>query len=353
MDENDERLDKALSEYLGDKHATSEEILPYYKSLERLEVLRDVPERDSEVQAMARKEFLEQAESMLTSVPKDQKLRLRGWKTFFKRERSPMTTILGFLLALVIAFGGVGSTAYAAQDSLPTEPLYPVKQLIEQIRLALTTNTENEVHLLLDLTEERVGEMIALANQGLEVPEQTQLRLEQHLQQAFAETARLGDPELINALERLQNMAQNQIQTLERVQQNAPEEASEGLELTIGVMDRARQAAEDGLVDPATLPSYPVQQGPNRPEDALPEGDARPVDSPQQPDNTPPDLGDTQPGTPGDGQGHDDSEYGNGNDNAAQCDCECECETCDCTCDCTSQLPENITHDSNDKGGKD
>ncbi|OGO15565.1 MAG: hypothetical protein A2Z14_14340 [Chloroflexi bacterium RBG_16_48_8] len=379
MHEKNEELDKFLSEYLEEKQATSKELRPYREIFEKLDALRDVPERDPDMQAMARETFLNQAKSIAVPVTNATKQRLNGWNKFFRRERSPMTTVLGFVLALVVAFGGVGTTAYAAQDSLPTETLYPIKQLTEQIRLALTTDTEAEVHLLLDLTEERVGEMVALANQGLDIPEKTQLRLQEHLELALAEAAQLGDAALMGALQRLQTMAQNQIQAMQQVQQNRPEDSpSEALQIAITSMNRVRQEAEDGLNDPET---FRLRQGTKRPENA-----------PDQPENVPPGKKDEVESPSGDGaagQGHGDGTgdgggaYGNGSgdgpgdgggaygygdgtgdgggaygngygdgsgdgggaygdgDGDGVCDCLCDDPKCDCTMQYTPQGPQN------------
>jgi hypothetical protein len=377
MDEKIDKLDKALSEYLENKQALPEELHTYRKTLTNLELLRDVPERDPDVKAAARGLFLEKAKSMPVPVSKPSKRRLIGWNTFFRRERSPMTTIVGFILALVVAFGGAGTTAYAAQDSLPNEPLYPVKQLTEQLRIALTTDKEAEVDLLLDLAQERVGEMMALANMGMEIPEQTQLRLQEHLQFALSETAQLGDAALMGALEQIQNMVQNQIKTMQQAQQNIPEDLPrEQLQIAISAMNQVRQEAEDGLVDPTTFRN---RQGTNRPDNA-----------PDQPDNSPPNMnnrnestsdegitgygdgtgdggdangsgygdgtgdgGDANGSGYGDGTGDGGDAYGNGygtgdgggaygdGNGDGICDCTCDNSKCDCSNECMPQSQQN------------
>jgi hypothetical protein len=381
MDENDDKLDRSISEYLRNRQPLPDELQQYHKTLAKLETLRNIPERDPNVKASARELFLQQAKSMPMPVSKTSNQRLKGWNKFFRRERSPMTTIIGFVLALVVAFGGAGTTAYAAQDSLPNEPLYPVKQFTEQIRIALTTDSEAEVDLLLDLTEERISEMMALANQGSEVPEQTQLRLQEHLQLALAEAAQLGDAALLGALQRIQTMAQNQIKAMQQVQQNLPEDSPcAALQLAITAMNRVRQEAEDGLEDPLT---FRQRQGSNRPENA-----------PEQPENIPPgksneveslssegatgqgngdgtgegggaygdgygdgtgdgggaygegfgdgtgDGGDAHGNGYGDGTGDGGGAYGDG-DGDGVCDCTCDHPECDCTIECTPQDPQN------------
>ncbi len=388
MDEMNDKLDRSLSKYLEDKHEISNELHSYRETLEKLEALRNVPERDPAKETVTRNAFLEQVRSMSMPVSKMPNRRLKGWNTIFRKERSPMTTILGVLLALAVAFGGAGTTAYAAQDSLPNEPLYPVKQFTEEVRMALTTDTEAEVDLLLDLSQERVKEMVALANQGLEVPEETQLRLQEHLQIAFTNAAQLGDAALEGALQRIHSMAQNQIQVMQQAQQNTPEGVSgEALQSAITAMNRVHQEAEDGLEDPLT---FRQRHGSNRPETA-----------PEQPENEPPgkrnDAG-SQSGEGitgegygdgtgegggaygdgygdgsgegggaygdgyGDGSGNGGGAYGDGygdgsgngggaygdGDGDGVCDCTCDDPECDCATECMPQGPHNGKMDHND-----
>jgi len=330
MDEFEDRLDKALSEYLKDRSAPNSDLDPHLPVLRKLDALRDIPERDESVQSSNRQAFLEFAKSMPAPVSKSPKQRLKGWKTIFGRERRLMTTIVSIVLALIVAFGGVGTTAYAAQDSLPTELLYPVKEFTEQLRLALTTDTEAEVQLLLELTQERVREMVSLASMGVEVPEKIQTHFQEQLKLALATAAQLGDPELMGALEGIQTMAQNQIQAMNQVQENVPSDPPcEALQLAIQAMNQARNEAEDGLEDPMIFRS---RQGINRPEDA-----------PDQPDNIP---GQGDQAGPGEGQGFGDGTgdgggaYGDG-DGDGICDCECGDPGCDCTGECTLQGSEN------------
>jgi hypothetical protein len=307
MSENDERFDQALSDYMTGKRSKTGIIEPYVSTLERLEALRRVPERDSEAQAQGRQAFLQQAKSITIPVSINQKQRHKRWNIFRRKERSPMTTLASILLALIVTFGGVGTTAYAAQDSLPTEPLYPVKQFTEDVRLALTTDPETEVNLLLTLAEERVNEMMDLVDKGLQIPEETPLRLEQHLQLALSETAQLGDPAFMGALQRLHDMVQAHVQSMQQLQQSAPAEAYQGLEQAIRAMNRAQNEAEDGLADPM---NFRLRHGKNRSEDA-----------PRQPENVPPKQnGASQPTADegssgqdfGDGTGTGGGAYGDG-----------------------------------------
>ncbi len=184
-----------------------------------------------------------------------------------------MTAIVSVLLAVVLALGGAGVTAYAAQDSLPTEPLYSVKLLSEDARLGLTPGPQGDLNLLVGFVAERVREITTLAARGDPVPARVQTRLQEQLNLALRCAAQMGDADLMAALEKIRAMAQNQVRTLEQTRANAPRTSEDALRLAEQVMNQARNTAEGGLEDPLT---FRHRQGQNRPDGA-----------PEQPDTSP------------------------------------------------------------------
>lgn len=263
MSDFKQRLDAAISRYLTGSHDPQGELDPYLATLETLEPLRDVPPRDQEKAATGRRAFLQQARQMLKPVSIAPKHRLNGWTNWFRKERSPMLTLARIVLALVVAVGGAGATTYAAQASLPSDMLYPVKLLTEDLRLSLTTNHQAEVDLLLELTARRIAEIAALAEEGLPAPTQVTNRLQQHLQQAITHAAQLDNGALVQTMQQVQTMTQSQIQLMDQVRQHAPETAGEGLELAQQNMIQMHTIAEGALTDPT---SFRMQQGTNRPD---------------------------------------------------------------------------------------
>jgi len=265
MSDFKQRLDAALSRYLAGGHDPQGELDPYLATLEALEPLRDIPPRDQDKAAGGRRAFLRQARQMLKPVSIAPKRRLNGWTNLFRKERSPMLTLARIVLALVVALGGVGATTYAAQASLPSDMLYPVKLLTEDLRLSLTTNHQAEIDLLLELTAKRIAEIAALAEEGLPTPNRVTNRLQEHLHQAINRAAQLDDGALVQTMQQIRTMTQTQIQLMEQVRQNAPAAAGEGLELAQQNMVQMRTIAEGALTDPAT---FRMRQGANRPETA-------------------------------------------------------------------------------------
>jgi hypothetical protein len=65
------------------------------------------------------------------------------------------------IIALIVALGGGGAAA-AAQNSLPGNILYPVKQITEDVRYTLTINPNSKAMLQVEFAAERVDEIKAL-----------------------------------------------------------------------------------------------------------------------------------------------------------------------------------------------
>jgi len=75
--------------------------------------------------------------------------------------------MIAIIVAVVLAVSGLGGgTAYASQDSLPGDVLYPVKLGTEQVRLVLATNDAAQAELHLTFANSRVEEMTGLAERG-------------------------------------------------------------------------------------------------------------------------------------------------------------------------------------------
>lgn len=242
--------------------------------LKALEPLREVPARDAEQAAAGRAAFLEQARSMSAPVSAAPEVRHIRWTIFKRKERSPMTIIIRAVLALALVIAGAGTTAAAAQASSPSDALYPVKLMIEDVRLALTVEPQAEFDLLLSMVDERFEEIEDLSQEGEPIPARVTLRLQTQVQLALQHAARLDNGSLKQAMERMRVMTQEQNQALVQTQSNASENKDDALQLTEQILARIQAAAEEGLEDPIM---FRLRHGQNRPEDA-----------PEQPENIPP-----------------------------------------------------------------
>jgi len=72
-------------------------------------------------------------------------------------------TVVTIVLVLLLAGGG---TVAAAGNSMPDNPLYPVKLATEQVRLTLTLSQIGKASLCAQLADRRVAEIIYMANEG-------------------------------------------------------------------------------------------------------------------------------------------------------------------------------------------
>jgi hypothetical protein len=72
-------------------------------------------------------------------------------------------TAVAIVLVLLLAGGG---TVAAASNSMPDEPLYPIKIVSEQARLMLTFSALSKAELYTNLVDKRVSEIVYVANKG-------------------------------------------------------------------------------------------------------------------------------------------------------------------------------------------
>jgi len=92
------------------------------------------------------------------------------------RRRFSMASVILVIVLTLSAIGG--GTAYAAQDSLPGDALYPVKLVTEQMRMMLPGDDVVKAERALSFAERRMGEIEALAEKGR--PQDLNLAVEQY-----------------------------------------------------------------------------------------------------------------------------------------------------------------------------
>ncbi len=161
-----------------------------------------------------------------------------------------MTTLMTVVLIVSLALGGTGAAVYAAQDDLPTEPLYGVKTLSEDVRLGLTGNPEAQVKLSLEFANRRMGEIESLNVGGVVPPDPVATRLQAQLDNALHVAAGMDDAGLNRALIQVQAAIEQQTQRMAQVQANAPEEAQPILARVQAMLAERRALAQMGLEDP-------------------------------------------------------------------------------------------------------
>ncbi len=181
------------------------------------------------------------------------------------------------VIVLAVMLGGAGVTAAAAQSSLPTEALYPLKLLIEDVQWVSALSPEAQIEVQLDHAQQRVREMVQLADRGTAIPEEVPARLQTQLQSALQAATQLDDPQLAGALDRIQLRTQDQLREMDRIRQHDTVWQNAENALT-----QAREMAQLGQSDPQ---QFRARFGHGRPDDAPPQPQMTPRADPSR---TPP-----------------------------------------------------------------
>jgi uncharacterized membrane protein YgcG len=143
-------------------------------------------------------------------------------------------------MVLLVLSGAATGTAFAADASLPGQPLYPLDLEIEQVQTILATTAEAQANLSLGLSTERADEVRTMVRAG-QTPDQAVMeRFQNQCEQTLQVAAQLQDQEMVRALTQLRNMAQEQARQMQSV----------GFVQGETVMDRVREQAQDGIDDP-------------------------------------------------------------------------------------------------------
>ncbi len=230
---------------------------------EKLWLLKDVPARDESVKARQRAQFAAQLKFMPTSQnsvglaamwPFSTLNKNRGQKHGYPTGNMLLgRALVTIALVLVFLFSSVGITAYAAQSSLPSSPIYSFKLFSEDVRLELTTNIETKFSLILAYANKRVEEIVALQSQGDAVDEPVVTRLQDQYEFALQLASGMPDDQMTQSLEQLRETAQTQLMTMTTLRENAPADLGEQLDRVQEMLEQQQYMAQNGLEDPLTF----------------------------------------------------------------------------------------------------
>jgi hypothetical protein len=141
--------------------------------------------------------------------------------------RSPfLLRFAAALLAATIILVSTGAgIAWAAQDSLPGDALYPAKLAVEDLRLSLAPDPATGVGLSLQFAAERAQELQAMIQNGQPIPESMVTRMQNLFQHALQRASMAPPEEIPGLLEQVAQRTQTQAQFMEQLQATAPEDA--------------------------------------------------------------------------------------------------------------------------------
>jgi hypothetical protein len=151
------------------------------------------------------------------------------------------------ILVIVLALSATGGgTAYAAQDSLPGDALYPVKLATEQVIMILPGDDVAKAERALSFAERRMGEIEALVEEGRS--QDLALAVEKYgyaLNMALArmERARNRGLDTGNVTARVAEATARHLLILDGVWDKAPDQAKAAIAHAREVSERGRQNA--------------------------------------------------------------------------------------------------------------
>ena len=138
------------------------------------------------------------------------------------------------ILAIVLTLSAVGGTAYAAQDSLPGDALYPAKLSAEGLSMMLQGDDVSRSERALNFADKRVREMVALTEEGR--PEDLDLAVEKYCYTLNVTLARMeealnkGGSVAGNIASLVANTMAQHLSTLDGLYAIVPDEAKPAIE---------------------------------------------------------------------------------------------------------------------------
>ena len=244
--------------------------------VQRLAALRAIPERQPQAAAQGKAAFLLEARQLTLEVRAREAPGsgysiasvVTWWQRLFASSRTlsrrPIPAAVILILLLVALLGGFSATAYAAQSSLPTQTLYPLKLFTEDFRLSLAPALQSRITLNLRFSEQRVAEVGTVVRTGQNLPEGVISRWEKEIHIAFLEASRLNSEEFQPAMQQIRvSLERQELMLVELQERNTPGAYPQLAQLEQNIRAGLRLVAT-GIVDPAAFREqiqYPHQGG--------------------------------------------------------------------------------------------
>lgn len=215
--------------------------------IELLDELKPISGRNPQAAACARSRFLAEA------VSASENRRHSWWTTIFQqKEKFAMNLIISTLVIAGLLFGG-GATVSAAQNDLPTEPLYQIKLVSEDASVWLAHDPSVKIEILMKQAQTRTEEMAALASAGIIPPPGLATRMQDRIQQALQLTTTLDDVEMAASLDQIRVHLQTQDQLMSQLQDGSCTECEPILKQTRDMLRTHLGQVEGDLANPGTL----------------------------------------------------------------------------------------------------
>lgn len=218
--------------------------------------LRTVPPIEPQTSAEIKKHYLVQSENLRLDLLSQSnkvgtiKIRQKPTATPAYAHTHLIKTFAAVLLALLVFLVGSSITVYAAQSSLPGEPLYTVKSWSEDVRLSVTFSTRSKLNLTLDYTNRRVNEIASMVAGGEGISSQATDRYQDELNTALQLVTQLDDSQMNSALELIKKHAVNQGMTIDELISTLPPQAEPAIIRLQQRLEEQVQWSQFGEKDP-------------------------------------------------------------------------------------------------------
>jgi hypothetical protein len=203
----------------------------------------------TEFKQRARRRLFEEMESTPTNLS-------FGWWNW--HELTPARLIASVLVVILILGAAGGSTAYAAQSSLPGDKLYQVKTTVENIQLAVTPGAASKANLRVKLVQRRIDEAAQQIKQNRNVDAQALQTVEKQLDDAIKELKSSNDTEATSkVLSHLSAATLDQQLELERTLAGVPQQDQPALKQALAITRRGNLIAQVAYANRNFLGSQP------------------------------------------------------------------------------------------------
>lgn len=163
-----------------------------------------------------------------------------------------MNIIMSAIVVVGLLFGG-SATVSAAQDDLPTEPLYQLKLVSEDAQVWFASDPVVKIEKLMEQAQTRTEEMAALTLAGVTPPAKLTIRMQQHIRQAVQFAAALEEPAMLTALDQIRTHLQTQEQLMAQLQDGSCAECEPILQQTREMLQTHLGQVEDSIEDPGAF----------------------------------------------------------------------------------------------------
>ncbi len=156
-------LDECLERILAGGETVEQCLASYPEHAAALEpLLQTALDTKETLEIAPRPEFKERAKYQILTELRDIEERKQRRFSLFGWQPQWATAVIA-VLVLLMASGG---TVAAAGNSMPDQPLYPVKLATERVRLALTPSELGKAEYYAELVDRRVNEIVNMVNKG-------------------------------------------------------------------------------------------------------------------------------------------------------------------------------------------